>query len=38
MSVSNVGVNPKTEKYKIHLDLIENQNPIQIPHLSLKTP
>ncbi|CAD8049919.1 unnamed protein product [Paramecium primaurelia] len=38
ISVSSVGVNSKTEKYKIHLDVIENQNPIQIPHLSLKTP
>ncbi|CAD8043634.1 unnamed protein product [Paramecium primaurelia] len=34
----SVCINPKTEKYKIHLDLIENQNPIQIPHLSIKIP
>ncbi|CAD8048547.1 unnamed protein product [Paramecium sonneborni] len=38
VSVSSVGINSKTERYKIHLDMIENQNPIQIPHLILKTP
>ncbi|CAD8052102.1 unnamed protein product [Paramecium sonneborni] len=37
-SVCSIGVNPKTEKYKIHLDLNNDQNPIQIPHLSIKTP
>ncbi|CAD8141981.1 unnamed protein product [Paramecium octaurelia] len=36
MSISNV--DPKTERFKIHLDAIENQTPIQIPHLILKTP
>ncbi|CAK55841.1 unnamed protein product (macronuclear) [Paramecium tetraurelia] len=34
----SVCVNPRIEKYKIHLDMIENQNPIQIPHLSIKAP